>query len=575
MELPRALSPWAEELSLFAPDLALGLGDLVRKLALFVGPMRTDRTIALADGSGLDGIDSRGSYERLLLSEWLLADEIPDEFTRRAASGEHMFLRPARRGPSHARASIALFDAGPSQLGSPRVAHIALLIVLARRAAAANATFRWGILQSQALRDDVTRGSLSSLVGAGTTQTVDRERLKASLASYSPSDDVWIIGGDEARTTEASTVLVRDVLALDRRCVSLELHVPHAPVRRATLDLPSERDTARLLRDPFGIAKAAPTMALGLDVPQPTLVFADNGSKVFARTSLGVLSIPVPNSPRAGVGKPKLQRAMEVVAAVGRGPRRPTLLVAQSHGHLALTGGIQRGLGPFAGNKDEHAPFRPSEDDPLRPLLVHGDAIGFVDSLGRLFEMRPNGSTRLVGRNVKAANPRASDGYVFVGLKAESESDAFDDAFRPLQLCKVTGSEVASEPLSSPDVVGEVFLTTDRAHAPLVVLGVPGGAYGISADGEYEEWTPPDRVLGVHRQDTELALLTMDSTRREVSSVTRSTSSRLLRTAGAIVSATLDPAGHTFALLTEDGSVVLYSVARREHLHTFEFRSAP
>jgi hypothetical protein len=44
--------------------------------------------------------------------------------------------------------SIVLFDTGPDQLGSPRLAHLAILIVLIRRAHRALANFSWGILQN-------------------------------------------------------------------------------------------------------------------------------------------------------------------------------------------------------------------------------------------------------------------------------------------------------------------------------------------------------------------------------------------------------------------------------------------
>ncbi len=46
---------------------------------------------------GYDGIGRRGSYDRLLASEWLIHDELPDEFLRRVVSGEHAFLRRLHR----------------------------------------------------------------------------------------------------------------------------------------------------------------------------------------------------------------------------------------------------------------------------------------------------------------------------------------------------------------------------------------------------------------------------------------------------------------------------------------------
>ena len=46
------------------------------------------------------------------------------------------------------RLIIVLFDAGPLQLGAARLVHLALLILLARRAQEAGAELRWGILQN-------------------------------------------------------------------------------------------------------------------------------------------------------------------------------------------------------------------------------------------------------------------------------------------------------------------------------------------------------------------------------------------------------------------------------------------
>ncbi|MBI2395988.1 MAG: hypothetical protein HYV09_40875 [Deltaproteobacteria bacterium] len=585
MELPPALKPWAAELAIFPPEIAVALGGVVRRLAQLVGPMRTERSIAVADGSGFDGLDRRGSYERLLLSEWLLADELPDEFTRRAAVGEHMFLRPARRGPSHARTSIALFDAGPSQLGSPRLVHIALLIVLARRAAAGNATFRWGILQSpeRTLRDDVTRASLLSFVSASTVRTIDRGTVASWLEST--SDDVWIVGGEDATAGAgaASRVLVRDVLSLHRRAVTLEVRAPHAPPRGATLDLPPEPITARLLRDPFGAGQTAPTRADATDAPTANLLFSDNASKLFARTSDGVLAIPIPNSARAGVGQPKLLRSPDVIAAIGRVHKRPTMLVATSNGRLALRGGRVAPLGLSTSERDpeETAPWPPSERDALRPLLVRGETVGFVDARGLLFEIDASAAavaappTALVARFVKIAIPIRGGGYAFVGRQVEPGRGGEDDAFAPLQVCTVIGDSTTRRELEH-GVVSEAFLTMVGMAPPLVALGVPARPYVISGGGACRELSAPigARVIGVHRMDANgPALLTIDATRRVVSSIALSADVELFRAPGEITSAAVDTTASTIAVLTKESRLVLYSLARHELLHTFEFRS--
>jgi hypothetical protein len=148
LELPVALAPWAPLLSIFPTDIALSLAPFLEKLAIGIGPMRGHGAQPRREPTGYDGLAQRGNYDRLLASEWLLSGEMPDEFIRRAAMNEHLFFKLATHDQVMARRCIVLFDEGPSQLGSPRIAHIALLIVMARRAQAANADFHWGILQA-------------------------------------------------------------------------------------------------------------------------------------------------------------------------------------------------------------------------------------------------------------------------------------------------------------------------------------------------------------------------------------------------------------------------------------------
>src|SRR5262245_20389855 len=197
MELPEALRPWATELAVFPRDLALSLGPLLRRLSAAIGPLRTTRHSLLGEVDGFDGLAHRGSYERLLMSEWLFAEEMPDEFLRRAATGEHTFLRLARPEPDGSRASVALFDAGPSQIGSPRVALLAALIVLARRAAAARARFSWGILQRPdvPIASEVNADTLSWLCEARTaveSTEADMRKWFERIGPPAKSDDLWL-----------------------------------------------------------------------------------------------------------------------------------------------------------------------------------------------------------------------------------------------------------------------------------------------------------------------------------------------------------------------------------------------
>ena len=143
MNLPPSLSQWAGYLKIFPDEVSLALGPIIQRVSMLIGSLHPQLNQTEGEPDGFDGLNRRGTYERLLLSEWMLADELEDEFMRRAVMGEHLFLNRAHSSPAGTRASLALFDAGPSQLGSPRIAHIAALIVLANRTASVGSTFSW------------------------------------------------------------------------------------------------------------------------------------------------------------------------------------------------------------------------------------------------------------------------------------------------------------------------------------------------------------------------------------------------------------------------------------------------
>jgi hypothetical protein len=150
-QLPPLLQPWTAWLSLFPDDLAQTLGQLLLRLQPLLGPLHRHSARMAVEPAGIGDIVRRGSYDRLLASEWALADSVPEEFLRRAANGELLFMGPEPANSETSLRCVALFDAGPAQLGEPRLAHLALFILLARRAELAGAAFHWGILQQPAV----------------------------------------------------------------------------------------------------------------------------------------------------------------------------------------------------------------------------------------------------------------------------------------------------------------------------------------------------------------------------------------------------------------------------------------
>jgi hypothetical protein len=329
--LPRQLAPWAPHLVLFPDDIALALGPLVIRLSELIGAARIDHG---REGTpdGYDGIDRRGTYDRLLASEWLMHDELPDEFLRRAVSGEHAFLWRLHRHEAAGRRTVALFDSGIDQLGAPRIAHVAALIVLAQQAERAGASLAWGILQEQdgALRTPVTENTVRALIDSRCTGRVSHGDIARWMASdgVAGASEIWLVGPERLAQEhllqenlvrenlvqqpwrhQASVLAVSDVLepeAPPRIKVTVSGSQGVRP-RSVTLDLPEQRAAVQLLRDPFGNAVTARHKVLaGVDV-RSAMVFSADGRRLYLRTANGgLLTVQIPNSPRAQVGKPAL-----------------------------------------------------------------------------------------------------------------------------------------------------------------------------------------------------------------------------------------------------------------------------
>ena len=330
-ELPRALMPWAEYLQLLPAEQIVAFAPVVQRLDVAIGPMRVQTRGGGGEPDGYDGISRRGAYDRLLLSEWLLADEMPDEFARRAVMSEHAFLQIARQDPAGARISFALFDAGPNQLGAPRIAHLAALIVLARRAEAAGAALVWGVLQrpNDPERVGVSASGFSYLFASRGSIEATEEHL-AAWRDAAPirigSEEFWIIGGDRvSRLTGAagaSFLILDDPLVSGERHLAAEIRHAGRPATQITLELPDDSTCVRLLREP-GHEIAARFVRLPTLGSPPTsnLLFFPGGVKMAGRLCHNQLvSYPVPNSPYAGVGKSRsiIARSRESIVAIGR-----------------------------------------------------------------------------------------------------------------------------------------------------------------------------------------------------------------------------------------------------------------
>lgn len=174
MRLPASMQPWMEWLDQLDPELAVQLGKLILQIEpLFPAP----RALPITSNDafdGFNGIINRGHYERLLSSEWMLAEDLPEEFMRRAVENEHMFLAPLLIEPRNDGTCCVIFDTGAHQLGAVRVFHVAMWLVLVRRAAQRGTVLRWAIAQQPAqVSEDCSIEGLKQLLGSRSLAEID------------------------------------------------------------------------------------------------------------------------------------------------------------------------------------------------------------------------------------------------------------------------------------------------------------------------------------------------------------------------------------------------------------------
>ncbi|WP_426744451.1 hypothetical protein VZQ01_22675 [Myxococcus faecalis] len=399
--LPPSLSPWAESLSLFPEPLSLHVGAYVARLAAAVGGMRSRSNMEGGEPEGYDGLSRRGSFDRLLVSEWLWALEAPEELVRRAAFGELSYLKPSFRQPQGARRTVVLLDAGPDQLGNPRIAHLALLIVMARRAEAAGAAFTWGVLQApppkQRPYSEVTWSLVLSWLGARDLAPPTEEQLAAwreALALEATPEDAWLVGDARlARLPSArglSRVEVGEVMEPGERKLQVDVRPASREARSVVLDLPPADDCVRLLRDPFQARVAKPVVRLSEDRPTSFHFSAEGRRLVTFHADGSVSAMAIPASPTATLPKPRRIKVKpnQTVLAAGWRPNGGLLTLMEREDRYVLHGTlsqprIHRGVGSaeiIGGWSSGYAPTFPSA----------------TPGPGRLFSWRDRGRHEMV-----------------------------------------------------------------------------------------------------------------------------------------------------------------------------------
>ncbi len=596
MNLPPSLKPWSSYLQIFPEEVSVALGPIIQRVSMLIGSPHPQTNEREGEPDGFDGLNRRGTYERLLLSEWMLADELEDEFMRRAVMGEHLFLNTARSSPAGTRASLALFDAGPSQLGSPRIAHIAALIVLANRAESAGSRFSWGVLQQPeaAPYSDVNATNVMSLLAARSHCEVSDNEIAAweeQLATWSGLDDVWLIGGKRLARVKterrSSRLYIEDVLEPNKRELALSCNSASGMSLEVTLELPASIISTRLLRDPFAATVPEIKKTAASSYTGSPLLFDMTGTKIFTRTAKwGVTAFNVPNSPRAGTGRPKSYhtRAWRSVCAAGRVGRAIALISPEERlVHLEYCKQAPIKLPPGAYACYHHGPlFAPSSDDgPLMPCfsLPWEGEMAAVDGAGSLFrfsrlENEPksvgtkplSGMVHLIATEVLAVNILHSH-LVYVGREWP------DNEFRIVavgqKISRITPLEGKAlraffGPSSAPTHVHPDFglLALEQSESQWLVIDGQGQHVLVKPAGT--------TVFGVladeDRSHRDAGLLSLEDDRQTVTLDGHKWRKEIFRAHAPVEHIALSYRMPFIAYSTVDGEIVIYSVRHGKDL---------
>lgn len=277
LQLPAHLQRWHDWLSWFELDLALSLGELIWQFQHTI----SSRASVLQSGQetpvGIDGLCRRGHYDKLLLSEWALADLYPDEFIRRAAQSEHLFLAPDYRTERLSGDCLVVFDTDAHQWGAPRLAHMALWILFAARAAEQGLRFCWAIAeQPQTVSDDQSSTALRRFLKLNQYEPYQAEHQQQWQDQLTEQawTEVWQVGSPHSVMQISTNAIEIEYTFGGQLALTFKQAQRHL---QRVVDLPNTQHAARLLQGNFGVRSTA----------KPT---QDSGDATFSLDHLPVFS---------------------------------------------------------------------------------------------------------------------------------------------------------------------------------------------------------------------------------------------------------------------------------------------
>ncbi|MBV1856011.1 hypothetical protein [Catellatospora tritici] len=536
--LPAALAPWSEQLSVLYADVAVALGPWVRRIT---GLIAADDLAGADSGEpdGYDGLSTRGHPDRMLASEWLLATELPEEFLRRAVTGELTYLAQAARQPAPSGSVVAVVDCGPRLWGAPRLAQLATLLVLHRRATEQGAAFELRVLRPDGAAtfggplDQVVR----ALVKAREHQLPDPARVRALLADL--PEQTWLLTapGATAEVGHRRTVTYEEGTWTDSGVA--DVRVGYAG-RRFALALPTPELAVRVLRGkgfatPRQVGPAAATTKTDR-APLRLPVFPDTGSTLLARggDDRTIVAAPVLD------GRMRQHRFTGPVVTAWRQGRRVLALVHSRDGRLCLEiAGKPLPELTAARWSTDGLPCDP--DGPLTPVYVHEHAVFAEFVAGRAGFPHHPGGDRSWRRLTAAGAVEPTD--IVAARSRPGVAPLF--ARRVGERLRIDGRpELTSPAILAPDEAGAFAWTYD-------------GGVRWQTFGGHEFGSVGGDVLGVTLIRGELSAVALSSGGHIVRQVTERATRTLTRWSFGGPRPSLHPSRPWLAVTRPDGTVAV------------------
>lgn len=570
-EFPRALRRWRRELGIFPDDLAPALGGFLARLAPVFDGASQDDAGAAGEFDGYDGITRRGSYERLLTSEWAIRETAPLEFLRRAASGEHLFLNVRRKTPASARGTVVLFDAGPDQVGAPRIVQMAVLLLLAERAARRSEGFGWQLLhhRGESLFTGVNAESVRAFLAARVALRLGEDAVNDWRTRHR-SETLWVVGPPRLMRgvgADVSVVEIAERVEAEGAPVDVRVAPATRKGRTVTLEAPQGRVATRLIRDPFEPLIPA-IRGDALPRADANLVMNPQGSRLFYRDDSGALvSMTVPATRRLTTMKRVVfalpPNATEYIG-VGRAAKKViALAVAPGSLGLASSEPLERG-----GERLQSCNWPGAvSGGPLRPLITFPGTfqVVFADASNLLWRADfKKDHVELLARGVKEIVP-FKEGGGLVAVDDDSQATKL-----PRSVLHVTHN-IAKPVYETERAWGRVYLRLD-AEQPSYVLGVEVAPASFRIEwhrvGALEvddarvrsinlSVLPGCRVVGIDRigGSAALGLYCLAGDDHQLIVTARTRSQDLLTTQAKIERVALAPSRGLLAYTTEDGEL--------------------